>query len=49
MMVLSWLADALAAIDAPQIVALSDPVIGAATQWLQASLALSESTAAAQA
>src|SRR5207237_8530861 len=49
MMVLSWLADALAALDAPQIVALGDPVIGAATQWLQAGLAPSECTATAEA
>jgi hypothetical protein len=44
MLVLSWLADALPALGggAPNLATLSDPVIVAATQWIEASLSLSE-------
>ncbi len=51
MLVLSWLADALAAVNSPpnSVVAMNDPVIAAATEWLQASLSLSETPTAATA
>jgi hypothetical protein len=50
MLVLSWLAEILPRLteEAPNLVALADPVIAAATEWMQGSLSLSEHASATQ-